>query len=58
MVFAIVVTIWFFNWEMTRALGWSMFFMYFAYVAFALGITDESAWEVPKCSAPFKFAPI
>jgi len=57
MVAAIVVTIYAHGWKMTRGLGGIMFLGYFAYVAFALGMTPAKDWTVASCTVPFKFDP-
>lgn len=54
MVAAIVVTINYYDWKMTKELGYAMFGMYFAYVIFALSITPASEYESPSCT---KFDP-
>jgi hypothetical protein len=57
MVMAIVVTIKFFKWEMTKGLGYCMFAMYFMYLVFALLVTPRKEYVVAKCTSDFKFAP-
>jgi sodium/potassium/calcium exchanger 2 len=56
MIFFIVSIIQYCNWKMTKTLGWSMFGMYFAFVAQALA--RESDWGAATCSVPFSFNPL
>lgn len=53
MVAAIVVIIHYCEWKMTKPLGWSMFFLYFCYLAFALLMTPPGEYKSASCS-PFK----
>ena len=55
MVAAIVVIIHYCEWKMTKELGYSMFFLYFCYLAFALSITPASEYVTDSCSP---FAPL
>ena len=55
MLFAIVITIFWCDWKMTKTLGWVMFFMYFIFVVQAL--LREKGWEVADCGdAKFEFS--
>merc|ERR1711990_310413 len=46
---AIIITIRVAQWKMTRNLGVAMFFMYFCYVGFSLGITPAKDYKVATC---------
>ena len=52
MVAAIVAIIHASDWKMSKNLGYSMFFLYFCYIAFALLTTDSKEFVPEKCS-PF-----
>merc|ERR1711908_2153 len=45
MVAAIVLIIHYREWKMTKPLGWSMFFLYFCYLAFALLMTPPEEYK-------------
>ena len=57
MIFFIVLTIQKSGWKMTKGLGWSMFAMYFLFVAQAL--VREKDWGVADCGdSTFEFNPL